>query len=131
MTLATSLATIIGLLSNFKAERSGTDMNEFMGWLREKNKADVAAAIERNDTLAAQLSSVLSANQEDLVARLASLNDALAQIAANISGFGRLAEELHHTPVMSKQAMSILRQLVASKASCVMELKRFPAHTLC
>jgi ABC-type transporter Mla subunit MlaD len=124
MTLATSLATIVGLLSNFKAERAGAGLDDFIEWLRNKNESDVAGAIERNAALASQLNAVLAANHEDLVTRLSSLNDTLAVLAAGVNGFESLAEELRQTPMMSAQAIAILRQLVLSKAPHAMEHRR-------
>lgn len=125
LTAAGTFATIVGLLSNFKAEQSGTELAEFMAWLKEKHYEDVAADIERNSALSKELSNILSINHSDLVERLTQLVNRIAQLASQIEGFDGLANALNPSTKLSEQAISILRQLVESGAEHFIEYKMF------
>ena len=125
LTAAGALATIVGLLSNFKAEQSGTELTEFTKWLKEKHYEEVASAIERNSTLSKELSNILATNHTDLVERLAQIDIRIAQMASQFEGFGGLVNVLNSKAVLSEQAISILRQLVDSGAEYFMEHKMF------
>lgn len=116
LTAAGTFATIVGLLSNFKAERSGTELTEFTTWLKEKHFEEFAGAIERNSMLSKELSNVLATNHSLLVERLSQLDSRIAQLASQFEGFGGLANALNSQPTLSEQAISILRQLVESGA---------------
>lgn len=125
LTTAGAFATIVGLLSNFKAEQSGSELTEFTKWLKEKHYEEVAAAIERNSTLSKELSKILATNHSDLVERLLQLDSRMTQLASQFEGFGGLANALNSKPALSEQAISILRQLVESGAEYFMEHKMF------
>lgn len=125
LTVAGTFATIVGLLSNFKAEQSGNELTEFTKWLKEKHYEEVASAIERNSMVSKELSKILAINHADLVERLAQLDSRLAQLAIQFDGFGGLVNALNSKAVLSQQAISVLRQLVDSGAEYFMEHKMF------
>ena len=125
LTAAGAFATIVGLLSNFKAEQSGTELSEFTKWLKDKHYEEVASAIERNSTLSKELAKILATNHTDLVDRLAQLDSRIAQIASQLDGFGGLAAVLYSKTILSEQAISVLKQLVDSGAEYFMEHKMF------
>jgi hypothetical protein len=125
LTAAGTVATIVGLLSSFKAERSGTELSEFTKWLKEKHYEEVASAIERNSSLSEELSKILATNHTDLVDRLAQLDSKIAQLASQFDGFGGLINVLHSKAVLSEQAISVLRQLLDSGAEYFIEHKMF------
>jgi hypothetical protein len=125
LTAAGTLATIVGLLSSFKAEQSGTELAEFTKWLKEKHYAEVVTDIERNSTLSKELSKILATSHTDLVERLSQLDSRIAQLASEVEGFGGLVSALNSKAVLSEQAVSILRQLVESGAEHFMEEKMF------
>jgi len=116
LTAAASFATIVGLLSNFKNERSGTQLSDFTEWLKDKRHEDVAQSIEQNQMLAIQLKSILSVNHQELVQRLSSLDEILASVASHIHTFSSLATAVKPSTVFSEQAISIVKQFVASGA---------------
>ena len=116
MTTATSFATIVGLLSNFKSERSGTQLSEFIEWLQEKRHEDVALSIERNQLLAIQLKSILSLNHHELVQRLDALDAVLSSVATHVETFSNLATAVRSSSILSDQAISIVKQFVGSGA---------------
>jgi len=125
LTAAGTFATLVGLLSNFKAEQSGTELAEFKEWLKEKHYEGVASAIEQNSTLSKELSKILAINHTDLVERLTRLDSRIAQLASQFDGFDNLADALNSKAKLSQQAISILRQLVDSGAEYFMEHKMF------
>jgi len=120
---ATSFATIVGLLSNYKSESSGTQLSEFIQWLRDKRHEDVAIDIERNQMLAIHLKSILSLNHQELLLRLDSLDEVLASVASHIQTFSDLAESIRPSGTLSAQAMSIVKQFADSGANELWEHK--------
>ncbi len=114
LTAAASFATIIGLLSNFKSERSGTQLSDFTEWLKDKRHEDVALSIENNQALAIQLKSLLSVNHQELIQRLNSLDEILASVASHINTFSSLAAAVKPNSILSEQAISVVKQFVAS-----------------
>ena len=122
---AGAFPVIVGLLCNFKQERSGRDLTAFMAWLKETHQDDVAAAIERDSALSTELSGMLSANHADLVERLTQLASQNEQLASQLAGFESLASAPKPTVKLSKQAISVLKQLVESGAERFMEHKMY------
>lgn len=125
LTAATSFATIVGLLSNFKNERSGTQLSDFIEWLKDKRHEDVAFNIEQNQTLSIQIKSILSVNHQELVERLNSLDEVLASVASHIHTFSSLAIAIKPGIALSDQAISIVKQFVESGANECWEQKFF------
>ncbi len=124
LSLAGSFAAIVGLLSNFKAERSSADLTSFIAWLREQHQEGFANAIASNQALSSELSGLLTTKHEELVARLDHLNNQILAVAQSVEGFGSLANLLSSSIVLSPQAISLLKQMASSKAKYVMEHKR-------
>ena len=111
-----SFATIVGLLSSFKAERSGTKLDDFIEWLKEKHHEGIALSITQNQALSSQLQSVLALNHKELVQRLDSLDQVLSSVASHIEAFSSLATAIRPSSVLSAQAISVIKQFVASGA---------------
>jgi hypothetical protein len=120
---AGAFATIVGLLCNFKSERSGKDVNSFIEWLEEKHHEDAARAIEHNAALSLQLSYILGTNHDELLKRLERLDQLISSVAGQTQEFGGLASAIYPNSELSDQAVSILRQLVNSGAKLFMEHK--------
>ncbi|WP_323918964.1 hypothetical protein [Aeromonas caviae] len=123
LTGATAFTTIVGLLCDFKAERSSGELSEFIQWLKDKRHEDVAARIKDNLMLTEQLTEILSTNNEILTQKLASLDELLTSIATHVESFSGLAKAIHPHAGLSNQALSVLRQLVDSGAKFFMEHK--------
>lgn len=120
---AGAFATIVGLLCNFKSERSGNDVNSFIEWLEEKHHESTARAIEHNANLSQQLSSILGTNHDELLKRLERLDQLISSVASQTPDFSGLVSAIHPSSELSDQAVSILRQLVNSGAKLFMEHK--------
>lgn len=122
-TLAGTFATLVGLLSNFKAERSSAELDEFIEWLREQHQDGLAQSISQNERVQAVLSGILATNHDELVARLRTITDQLSEVAKRVEGFDQLTTLVSVSPGLSSQAKSILRQMAKSTAKFVMEHK--------
>lgn len=123
ITGATTFATIVGLLSNFKSERTGGELSEFIEWLKQKNHENVASGIVANKALVSELSQILATNHNELCEKLSAFNDIIAGIASNISMFSALASSTNPESIISDQAVAIVRQLVESGAKEFLEIK--------
>lgn len=121
--LATTFATIVGLLSSFKSERSSTDLSEFMEWLEEKHHETIATFIRSNENLETNLRAILNTNHEVLVERLQRLDVLISSVAGQIDEFSGLAKAVYRESIFSDQAILILTQLVDSGAKFFMESK--------
>ena len=121
ITLSGAFATIVGLLANFKAERSSTDLSEFISWLRESRHEQVADTIAQNLALSTELATLLGRNHEELVSQLTTLHERITSVALQVEGFAGLANLFVATPPLSAQATSVLEQIVQSGAQSVME----------
>lgn len=123
LSLAGTFATIVGLLSNFKAERSGAELSEFIAWLREQHQDGLAQLIGQNDKLQSALSGVLATNHDELVSQLKIITDQLADLTKRFQGFDELSSLFVPVSGLSQQAKSILKQMASSSAKFVMEHK--------
>jgi hypothetical protein len=123
LSMTGAFSTIVGLLCNFKAERSGASLEQFTEWLKEKHHDDVAEAIQRDRAMSEQLHKLLSGNQQELVEKLSKLDVMLSSVAGQMDEFSGLAKSIYPELQLSGQAISIIRQLVDSGAKMLMEIK--------
>lgn len=108
-----ALATIVGLIANFKAERQSGTIPEFVTWLRDQNRQDLAEAIAASEELGQQVRALLQINHAELVASLRSISERLDTLVANTAAFAGLAHVLDPARYqLSEQALSILQQLL-------------------
>ena len=121
MISAGAFATIIGLVCNYKSEHSGTDLRDFLAWLKEKRHEDIANTIQNNNALYEQLSSIITINHQQLLKRLEALDKLLSSVAGHIQEFSGLVSTLYPQIDISDQSVSILKQLVNSGAKLFME----------
>lgn len=90
----TAFATIVGLLSCFKSERSASSNDEyqdFMAWLHEKQHFEVVESLSGNHDLMAATQALLSRNHQEVVASLNALDSSITTLASQISAFRGLA----------------------------------------
>ena len=116
LTAAGTFATLVGLLGNFKAERGGQELSEFMAWLREHHQDQIVARIEADHRLTSELKVLLARSQSDLTLKLQALDEQLPRIAQHIEGLEPLARHLAPASPLSTQAVNVLQQIVSSGA---------------
>lgn len=123
--LAASFATIIALIGQFRSERAGKDQSEFnnfLEWLITSQHNNIAAKIESNIELAKSIQAILEQDRLLMLNEIEKLNKALASYASSFNGFSDLVLALDIDAVISKQALSILKQIEKAKASRFLEL---------
>lgn len=126
LTLASSFATIVGLLCNYSAERKDTSDNEyqdFLDWLAEKRHDNLRSLIIENQGLSNSIHSLLNQNHEAILVKLGALDSSLTSLAAHLEGFRDIALAVRPDCKISDQAVSILSQLCNSGGSKFLEVK--------
>lgn len=117
---ATSFATIVSLIGQFRSERStkrDADAKDFLGWLLAHNHREIKARLETNRRSLAGLEELLEQRQDDLLTQLRLLDEALARIASGLQPFSSLVQALKPEGLLSEQARNLLRQTDEAKAS--------------
>ncbi len=126
MEVFSSMAAIVGLLSNFKSERRATsddEYKEFVEWLDNKRHKKLIEEINSNHLLGLGIKSLLNDNHEVVVRKLSALDDSLVTLASQIDGFKDIASAISRNNELSDQAVSILKQLVDSGGRAILEMK--------
>lgn len=124
LTAAGAFATLVGLVCNFKAERSSGSLDAFIVWLQEKHHEDIAVAIQRDANLLESLRALFATNHAELIERIGRLDEAMSAVAAHVGTFSSVARSLRPSLELSDQAVSMLRQLVDSQAKEIWEMKK-------
>ncbi|MBN1665170.1 MAG: hypothetical protein JW943_16360 [Deltaproteobacteria bacterium] len=126
LTIVSSFATIVGLLSNYKSERRNMNEDEYTGfieWLNEKRHDELVGYIENNQNLSISIKALLNQQNDVILAQFKKLDDMLLILASQLDGFSSIAKAVQADPIISDQALLIVKQLVESQASCFMEHK--------
>jgi hypothetical protein len=124
LSIANAFATVIGLICNYKSERQSISENEysnFMEWLNDKNLDQFIEYLTKNKQLSESINAFLNENNEILIAKLNGIDDILSDIASRIGGLSEIAKAINPSLGLSKQSISILRQLDKSGASSFIE----------
>ena len=124
LTAATTFATIVGLLSNFKSERkssSDDEYKEFVSWLDEKRHKNLLDEIMSNHLLGLSLKSLLNQNHEVVLQKLSELDETLLVLSSSIGGFKEISNALAPNVELSEQALSIISQLNSTGGSSFLE----------
>jgi hypothetical protein len=120
LTLASSFATIVSLLANYKAEHRAhgeDEFGDFISWLVENNHAELKELISMNTQAAIGIKAILHEDREVLHAKLEVIDEVITKVASSLSGFNQVALALKPDYEISQQAKSVLTQLVKSGAS--------------
>ena len=126
ITLASSFATIVSLLGQFRSERSAESQagfNEFNQWLNETQHQDLKKLLELNTSATISIKALLNQDKDILLDRINKLDNALASYASSLEGFSELAGAINPEAVLSSQALDVLRQFEESSASKLTRLK--------
>jgi len=123
LSTTTALASIIGLIGQFKSGRDSAksqSFDEFMQWLAESNHAELKSMIEANHGTTISIKAILHQSQEALSESLSRIDNALAAITTTLAGFGELSKSIRPNAVLSEQAIGLLRQIDEAQASKVL-----------
>lgn len=124
ITLASSFATIVGLIVAYKGERdkhSEQDYKDFIAWLSEKRHDGVIKALNQNNDLAEGITILLEKNHAQVMEKLNSLDLQLSHIATKYPDLSLIAKAIHKDADLSEQSQMIITQLVKSGAEYCME----------
>jgi hypothetical protein len=133
LTLTTSFATVISLLASFKAEHktaSEDEFNDFMTWLIKHNHTDIKELLSINTQATIGIKAILNQDREILFAKLEAIDKVVSKVAGSIEGFDKVASALHPGQELSKQAKSVLKQIVKSGASKFLQSKAIGRHPI-
>jgi hypothetical protein len=125
---ATTFASIVGLIGQFRAERSGSEkakFEEFELWLENNHRQDVLAALLGNTSAIEGIKEVMQEDNDVILKRLEGLDAAFTAFATNVRGFAQIAEGLNPNAVLSVQAVSILKQFELGGSSKILESGTF------
>ena len=126
ITAATSFASIVSLVGQYRAERSAmelVDFNDFIKWLQETQHQELKKLLEINTKATISIKALLNEDRELLLDKINSLDNALAAYASKFEGFYDLASAISPEAVLSGQALNVLKQFEASGASKMIPLK--------
>ncbi|CAM4161327.1 hypothetical protein [Vibrio neonatus] len=126
MEIWSSFATILGLISAYKAEgraRDGDDYNELIKWLSEKRHKALIEELNNNQILSLQVKKLLNRNHDELMDGLNNLDSLIMQLASQLDDFKGIASAIEPSVQLSEQAIDILRQFDKSGASQFLEVK--------
>lgn len=132
LTAATTFASIVGLLSNFKSERksaSDNEYQEFVQWLGDKRHKSLLDEITSNHLLGLGIKSLLNQNHDVVLQKLSALDETLLMLSSSIGGFKEISNAIAPNSELSEQAISIIDQLNNSGGSFFQELKTFDGTT--
>ncbi len=119
ITTALTFATIISLMSDFKSSRKGgsqDEYNDFLEWLIENNHEQLLSEIKANQRVSIGIKTAINESVEIFQERFDQIDNMLSQLASGLGFFPELAEALKPDIRISKQASSIICQLVESGA---------------
>lgn len=121
-----SLATIIGLIYNFKSGRdtkSDREYHDFLNWLEENRYKSIIQQIEGNDELVNGVESLLRESHDTVIDKLNFIEDSVSGLVSGISGLNTIAHAVRPSAELSEQAQYMLKNFVESQGSFILELK--------
>jgi len=116
----TAFVSIIGLISIFKQEcKAKEDQNResFFQWLDEHRHQELKEFIMRAKELPSEIDRALQEDHEVIISKLENIDEILAALLSKVDGLAGIAHALHPNAEVSKQAVSILRQIVNSSSN--------------
>ena len=90
LSIASAFATIVGLIGQFRGERSGKEqltLPYFMQWLIESNHTEIKELLENNFKASEGIKNILQEDRELFLEKLEGINKALLSFASGVSGF--------------------------------------------
>ena len=119
ITLSTTLASLLGLICNFKQEKKDQkelSSKEFVEWLEFHKHRDLKNLILHTHNLSSEIDSLLKQNHELILTKLNKIDDILAFLLSHFKGLQGIVQLLKPNSQLSDQAISILRQFVNSNS---------------
>lgn len=124
LSAAGTLATLVGLMGQYKSSRdaaSGKDFDAFLTWLIQSGQDELKLAIEANHGTSVSIKALLNVQRADFIERLARIETALAGYTSAVEGFEALAASTNPDSALSKQALDLLRFYGSSGSGKLLE----------
>lgn len=124
LTAATTFAQIVSLLADYAASRGGKDVldiRDLAEWTATHGHADVMRAIEQNQATTVSVKAALTEGRDELLGKLAALDEKISAVAAGLGPLDDLARSLRPNSVLSEQARDILRKFERTQATSAIE----------
>lgn len=121
LTAATTVATLVGLLSNFVSEGRARDAdawNQFRLELDSDKHQKLIDELNSNELLSRTIKQLLEENHDDLKKELEMINKSIASLLS-ASALREITEALSPRDKISKQALSILLRMEKHQATYV------------
>lgn len=134
LTLAGSLASIVGLMADFASSRGQEDVleiREFLEWLGTHGHKDLKGLIERNHATTISIKASLAEGKDELLQQLSKIEGLLGALTVGHGPLEELAVSLRPDSVVSSQGAEILLAYEQLQAGKALELHTFDgAHLL-
>ncbi len=120
ITASTTLATVVGLICNYKQERGvkkDLDHRDFIEWLEYHKHEEIKNLIVNTHALQEEVNRLLREDHAEILKKLNSINDILSEVLSRVSGFDKLAHRFGSSATLSEQALHILYEFAVSGSS--------------
>jgi len=131
-TLASTFASVVGLVGLFKAEgnaRETRTLDHFIEWLQRHRHEQLVSLIQDNSQILQTLREFIEAQHDEVIAQLQRLDHVLSSVASHDTEFSALAFAIRPSSSISDQSVSILQQLNQATASKFIESKTMEGTT--
>ena len=117
--LATHFATLVGLISSFRQERGDKEQlnhQKFLEWLEYHRHEEIKTLMANNFHLSQEVDTLLRRDHQDILQKLAGVDQILATILSRLDGFTGLTHAILPQAELSQQALGILTIFYGSDA---------------
>lgn len=111
-TIATTLATLVGLICNFRQERGARQdatHNDFMEWLSSHRHNELKDLIANTYHLQSEVDNLLRADHVRLLHEVERANRVLADVLGRLDDFRGIVQVMRPEAAVSEQAVAFLR----------------------
>lgn len=133
LTAATTFATLVSLIFDFRSqhkELSENDYKKFLEWLSESRHDEIKSIVEQNQETVISLKAILNQDYTVISEKLNKIDSKLASLLSEDGLFSSLVKAIKPEYLLSEQAASILVQFESSQASEMLEVAMYAEGTL-
>lgn len=107
-----SLATIVGLIYNFKSGRkeiSDDEYKDFLAWLEIKRHTTIIEELHNNHKLGLSIKCLLRESHKEIIDKIEKIDTSLLFFASKIEGLKEIVEAIRPDISLSEQCLRLLR----------------------
>jgi hypothetical protein len=120
LSYATAFSTIIGLICNYRQEKTAKDSintSEFLEWLNTHHHESLREQVEADQSLRAGIEGMLQLERGVFLDQFSEVFKQLAQLMSKVDLFASISEKILPKVLLSQEAFEILKKLVLSGQS--------------